>query len=172
MSPVDRPVLTPLTEADFAPLAELARTIWHEHYRDLISAAQIDYMLAGRHAPAALARYLERTDAWMSLLRLDGQPIGYCSHARTPEAEEMKLQELYLSKAWRGRGWGNLMITHVAAHARTLGCRTLMLTVNKRNTGSIAVYRRAGFEVREEAVFDIGNGFLMDDYVMVKPLST
>jgi hypothetical protein len=23
-----------------------------------------------------------------------------------------------------------------------------------------------GFEIREEAVFDIGNGFIMDDYIM------
>ena len=28
--------------------------------------------------------------------------------------------------------------------------------------------KQAGFTVREEAVFDIGNGYVMDDYVMQK----
>ena len=44
------------------------------------------------------------------------------------------------------------------------------LTVNKGNTDSIAVYLKSGFVVREEAVFDIGSGYVMDDYVMEKRL--
>jgi ribosomal protein S18 acetylase RimI-like enzyme len=62
-------------------------------------------------------------------------------------------------------------LRHVEDRARALGCRTLMLTVNKLNTDSVAVYRKAGFTVREEAVFDIGNGYVMDDYVMEKRLT-
>jgi ribosomal protein S18 acetylase RimI-like enzyme len=45
-----------------------------------------------------------------------------------------------------------------------------MLQVNKRNVDAIAFYRKAGFTVREESIFDIGNGFVMDDYVMEKVL--
>lgn len=47
---------------------------------------------------------------------------------------------------------------------------TPVLNVNKRNEASIAFYRHCGFAVREEVVIDIGNGFVMDDYVMAKPI--
>jgi ribosomal protein S18 acetylase RimI-like enzyme len=50
------------------------------------------------------------------------------------------------------------------------GRSTLTLQTNKRNVDAIAFYHKAGFTVREEAVFDIGNGFVMDDYVMKKVL--
>ena len=63
------------------------------------------------------------------------------------------------------------MLRHVESQARDQGMASLMLTVNKHNAGSIAVYRKAGFTVREEARFDIGNGFVMDDYVMEKRLA-
>lgn len=52
------------------------------------------------------------------------------------------------------------------AAARDRDCTELLLTVNKGNGTSIAIYRKAGFTVRDEAVFDIGNGFVMDDLVM------
>lgn len=36
---------------------------------------------------------------------------------------------------------------------------------------AIAAYRKYGFTVREEVVQDIGGGFVMDDYIMEKPLA-
>ena len=42
--------------------------------------------------------------------------------------------------------------------------------MNKHNAGAIAAYRRLGFAMREEVVVDIGNGYVMDDYVMAKAL--
>ena len=44
------------------------------------------------------------------------------------------------------------------------------MQVNKQNDKALAFYRRANFTVREEAVFDVGHGYVMDDYVMVKEL--
>ena len=46
----------------------------------------------------------------------------------------------------------------------------LWLQVNKQNTGAVGFYTAAGFEVIREAVFEIGGGFVMDDYVMRKPV--
>ncbi|HXC17772.1 MAG TPA: GNAT family N-acetyltransferase [Holophagaceae bacterium] len=163
-------VLVLLTEADFEPLARLAEAIWRAHYGPLIGLAQVEYMLKGRYTPEKLRAYLDASDRWLRLLKLDGETIGYCSYALTTTPGEMKLEQLYLLEAFKGRGLGGLMMRHVEAEARAHGCGTLMLTVNKGNTDSIAVYKKSGFTIREEAVFDIGNGFVMDDYVMEKQL--
>lgn len=164
------PSLDPLTDADFGTVAALGETIWRGHYIGMIPAEQVEYMLQGRYTPEKLRAYLDAPDRWMRLLRVDGRPVGYCSYALGPTLTEMKLEQLYLLADLKGQGLGGFMLRHVEAEARARGCASVWLTVNKQNAGSIAVYRKAGFTVREEAVFDIGNGFVMDDYVMEKRL--
>jgi len=172
--------LDAMTSADFETLSRLAETIWRAHYTKIIGSAQIDYMLAGRYTPEKLRLYLNADDRWLMLLRIDDRAVGYCSYAladdpgemKPPEIKprEMKLEQLYLLPELHGQGLGKLMLCHVEEQARVRGRRTLMLQTNKRNDIAIAFYRKAGFTVREEAVFDIGGGFVMDDYVMEKVL--
>jgi ribosomal protein S18 acetylase RimI-like enzyme len=163
--------IEPITAADFATIASLADRIWHQHYASIVSIAQIDYMLAGRYTPESLAAYVgDARDRWMCVVRDGGESIGYLSY-RLVEPDAMKLEQLYLLAERRGGGIGGRMLDHVEAHARALGRTRIELTVNKRNTGSIAVYERRGFVVREAATFDIGGGFVMDDYVMEKALA-
>ncbi|MCD5362278.1 GNAT family N-acetyltransferase [Chromobacterium aquaticum] len=163
--------LEPLTPADFPVLAELAGEIWHQHFISMISREQIEYMLAGRYVPEKLSAYLDAPDRWFGLLKLDGRAVGYCSYALTATPGEMKLEQLYLLAETRGRGLGAYMLDAAEDAARRHGCHALVLTVNKHNAGAIAVYKQRGFTVREQAVFDIGNGFVMDDYVMAKRLA-
>jgi ribosomal protein S18 acetylase RimI-like enzyme len=127
-------------------------------------------MLAGRYTPERLRPYLNAADRWLMLLRIDNRIIGYCSYALEENPGEMKLEQLYLLPEYYGQGLGRLMMRNVEERARALDCRTLTLQVNKHNAVAIAFYRKAGFSVRKEAVFDIGNGFVMDDYVMEKAL--
>ena len=162
------PVLAPLQPADFDAVAALARRIWLEHYISIISKEQIEYMLGGRFTPANLARYVDANDRWFDVLRLDGAIVGYCSHALLPDPREVKLEQLYLLPALHGLGLGKRMMVHIESHARALGRDTLVLQVNKQNTKAASVYLRAGFEVREETVIDIGQGYVMDDFIMAK----
>ena len=162
--------LDPLTEADFATVASLGETIWRDHYIGMITAEQVEYMLAGRYTSEKLRAYLGAPDRWLKLLRVEGRLVGYTSWSLGPTPREMKLEQLYLLAEMKGQGLGGLMLRAVEDDARARGCASVWLTVNKGNAGSIAVYKKAGFTVREEAVFDIGNGFVMDDYVMEKRL--
>lgn len=171
--------LDALTAADFEALARLAEMIWRAHYTGIIGSAQVDYMLAGRYTPEKLHLYLDADDRWLMLLRIDSstgsRAVGYCSYALTDDHDEMKhgemkLEQLYLLPEYYGQGLGRLMMRHVEQQARARGYGTLMLQTNKRNETAIVFYCKTGFTVREEAVFDIGNGFVMDDYVMEKVL--
>jgi ribosomal protein S18 acetylase RimI-like enzyme len=166
--------LTPVAEPDFAVVRELAGLIWRQHYSGIISPAQIDYMLAGRFSDDALWEHVQAADRWLDLLRVGEKPVGYCGYemagmdddGSTPAA--MKLGQLYVLESCRGMGLGRLMLRHVEARARERGSGRLWLQVNKRNAAAIRFYRSAGFEVIRETVFEIGGGFVMDDYVMAK----
>lgn len=166
--------LDAMTAADFETVARLAEVIWRSHYTKIIGSAQVSYMLAERYTPEKLRLYLNADDRWLMLLRADSptgsRAIGYCSYALPENAGEMKLEQLYLLPELHGKGLGRLMLRHVEEQARVRSRGTLVLQTNKRNVDAIAFYRKAGFTVREEAVFDIGNGFVMDDFVMEKVL--
>jgi len=166
--------LTPVSEQDLAVLRELAGTIWRQHYAAIISPAQVEYMLAGRFSDQALQEHIQAVDRWLELLRVGEKPVGYCGYELAgmdgdeSGAAAIKLAQLYLLESHRGMGLGRHMLRHVEARARELGRRALWLQVNKKNAAAIEFYRSTGFEVIREAVFEIGGGFVMDDYVMAK----
>jgi ribosomal protein S18 acetylase RimI-like enzyme len=162
--------LRPLEERDFGVVADLARAIWLAHYVTIITTAQIEYMLQGRFIPENLRRYLGGGERWMDVLECEDALAGYTSYALTSDPDEMKLEQLYLLPQLHGRGFGRQMLEHVERSARRQGACRLVLQVNKRNDKALAFYRRANFIVREEAVFDAGQGYVMDDCVMVKSL--
>jgi ribosomal protein S18 acetylase RimI-like enzyme len=170
----DAVTLKPVTEPDFAVLRALAGTIWRQHYAAIISAGQIDYMLAGRFSDEALREHVQAADRWLELLRVGEKPVGYCGYELAgmdgdgSAAVDLKLGQLYLLESHRGMGLGRHMLRHVEVRARELGRRALWLQVNKKNAAAMRFYRSAGFEVIRQAVFEIGGGFVMDDYVMAK----
>lgn len=170
--------LVPVTEPDFPVLCELAGVIWRRHYVGIIPAAQIDFMLAKRLTDEALRKHVRAADRWLEVLRASDTPVGYCGYELAgmdgdgPTQTAMKLGQLYVLESHRGMGLGRFMLRHVEARAHELGRGSLWLQVNKRNTGAIGFYRSAGFEVIRDAVFEIGGGFVMDDYVMAKQVES
>jgi GNAT superfamily N-acetyltransferase len=158
------------TADDLAVVALLAGVIWRRHYPGIITHEQIDYMLARGYAEPALRPFLEAPGAGLAIARAHGEPVGFAAWCRAEEAGVTKLDKLYVLQQLHGRGAGRRLIGHVEAAARADGASTLVLNVNKHNASSIGFYRRCGFEVRESVVVDIGRGFVMDDYVMAKPI--
>jgi ribosomal protein S18 acetylase RimI-like enzyme len=102
---------------------------------------------------------------------LDGQMTGYTSYFLTGAAGEVKIDKLYLHPRVHRRGYGGMLINHVAAVMVRRGCKRLTLAVNRHNQTAIAAYHKHGFQIAETSVRKIGGGFLMDDYIMVKAVS-
>ena len=48
----------------------------------------------------------------------------------------------------------------------------MYLTVNKHNELGVRAYNGTGFEVIDAVETDIGEGFIMDDYIMERPVAT
>jgi ribosomal protein S18 acetylase RimI-like enzyme len=160
----------PLREEDIPELVALARDTWHRHYPAIISVAQIEYMLAERYDPQVIRAQLRSPDTWWDKLSLEGRMAAFANYERGRHAGEIKIDKLYASYALRGRGLGSILLQHVEQKARAMGATRLYLQVNKNNASAIAAYRKNGFEIAASAVFDIGGGFVMDDYVMEKIL--
>jgi len=61
-----------------------------------------------------------------------------------------------------------MMIERACEIAHSRGCSRLVLAVNKNNRSAIAAYLKHGFSIGDAVVKDIGGGFVMDDYILVK----
>lgn len=162
--------IDPCREEELPLVQSLADRIWRAHYPGIIGDAQIDYMLARGYSSDALAEFLRTPHAGIALARLDQVPIGFVAWRSPGEPATLKLDKLYVLPAKQGMGVGRRLIAHVEAAARAACCTQVILNVNKRNRGAIAAYGRCGYSVREAVVVDIGNGFVMDDYVLVRRL--
>ncbi|NJM22682.1 MAG: GNAT family N-acetyltransferase [Nostocaceae cyanobacterium CSU_2_110] len=77
--------------------------------------------------------------------------------------DRLFLSKLYVLKSFRGKGIGKQAIKFIK---NTFSNPIIHLTVNKNNSDSIAFYKNVGFDIVDDVVTDIGNGFVMDDYVM------
>jgi len=171
MAPEHRVRIEPLGADDVERLAALAREIWYAHYPAIISVAQIEYMLAERYRSGFVLAELQRDGLWWDKLTVAGAMEGFASYVLTGVPGEMKLDKLYVHPRLQRRGYGGMMIARAGAIARSRGCSRLVLAVNKNNRSAIDAYLKHGFHVADVAVKDIGSGFVMDDYIMVKPLT-
>ncbi len=148
----------------------LAHEIWHQVYPGIITTGQIDYMLRQRYAFDVLRADLLRGVEYALIDDAAGLPCGYLAWEARKHSSDAFLHKLYLHSRQHGLGIGAAAIEWVATRARQLGLTKLSLVVNKRNSSAIRAYQRAGFAFEHDVVTDIGDGYVMDDYVMAKRL--
>lgn len=74
--------IAPLVPEDVERVSALAAGIWRTHYPGIISAAQIEYMLAQRYDPRVMREELQRDDVWWDKLLAGNEIIGFSSYFR------------------------------------------------------------------------------------------
>ena len=144
-------------------IQQLAREIWDEHYIKILSQEQIDYMLDKFYSSEKIASEIEEGIIW-EMLWNEENPIGYL--VCKLESDKLYISKIYLKAETRGKGLGKFLLNHAKELAKQNQKKSVYLNVNKYNSDSIAFYERNGFVKIDEGIFDIGNGFVMDDFIM------
>jgi GNAT superfamily N-acetyltransferase len=163
-------VIAPVRRDELAIVRRLAHEIWHQHYPGIIGIDQIEYMLERGYSFAALESFLDGSGSGLVFAMLDDEPVGFAAYQPGAGAGETKLDKLYVLERGRKHGVGRALVAHVEAVAHDAGCASLTLNVNRNNATAIRAYERMGFSIRESGDFPIGGGFVMEDYIMAKPL--
>lgn len=144
--------------------AEMASDIWHECFEGVISDEQIDYMVDNYQSFAAIKKQVGSENYEYYNFVLDGTRIGYFAFAPQPDGT-MFLSKLYMYKEYRGNGYASKAFEFIKGIAKERGLESIWLTVNRHNYGARKVYEAFGMKIIRQQVKDIGNGFVMDDYV-------
>ena len=161
--------IAPLADGEVEALCDLAHVVWRHHYPPIIGTAQTEYMLAQRYVPALVREELAE-GIWWDTLAEDGALLAFASSFPWHPPGAVKLDKLYVHPERQRMGYGGALLEHTCERASRLGHSKVLLAVNKRNVNAINAYRKHGFEIAEAVVNDIGGGFVMDDYIMEKPL--
>lgn len=173
--------IRPATPADYPAIQRIAQETWPSTFGEILTPEQIDYMLHWMYRPESLQEQVEqKRHVFLMATNNAGEDVGYVSyevgHLRDDISKNQmsslkttKIHKLYLLPQTQGQGIGRMLIEAVAERAKAAGNNALILNVN-RNNRAVQFYERLGFVVAQTEDIDIGNGYWMQDYVMVKPL--
>ncbi len=157
------------TDEQVRQVADLAAEIWTQHFTPIIGTAQVKYMLETVQSAETIGRTIREEGYHYRLMEVEGEWVGYFAYAL--QDGRVFLSKIYLKETCRGKGYARQAMEYIEQIARTHEAADIWLTVNKYNTDVIAIYEKMGFAIEGPIVQDIGNGFIMDDYKMVKPMT-
>lgn len=157
------------TDADISECAALAKEIWNQHFISILSQEQIDYMVSRFQSEEALRKQISSENYSYYFFTADGKRVGYFGICPKPDGT-MFLSKIYMKKAYRGNGYASKGFAFIQEQARAQGCSKIWLTVNRHNEDTIAVYEHWGMQQARVQTKDIGQGFVMDDYIFEYPL--
>jgi diamine N-acetyltransferase len=152
-------------EDDIPLIRLLTDKIWPQTYSSIISKEQIDYMLEMMYSISSLEKQM-RNGAPFIIVYNEGEPVGFASYGEI-SPNIFKLHKIYILPSQQGKGTGKFVIDYIITEIKNKGAVALQLQVNRRNKAKY-FYEKIGFAVIKEFDFDIGNGYVMDDYLMEK----
>jgi len=153
--------------SDIKRIADLAKLIWNQHYLSIIGQNQVDYMLEKIYNDESLLKQLKELNHLFFLIIQSGKEIGFVSISSKNE-EDYFIHKFYVDQNCANTGIGSQILSQLES---TFSPKTLSLTVNRQNFKSINFYFKNNFKIKSVEDFDIGNGFVMNDFVMYKTLS-
>lgn len=154
-------------------LRSIAEPVWRNCYAEILSQEQMCYMLDWMYAVETIEKEQAQGIKFFIISSVDAAtPIGLISIDTIPNPETggVELHKLYTSPSSWGKGIGQAALNFATAQAINSNAKFIELRVNRCNERAVKAYMRNGFYKHREDCLDIGNGFVMDDFIMRKDI--
>ncbi|REG84794.1 GNAT family N-acetyltransferase [Algoriphagus antarcticus] len=156
--------IIPAELEDLVFVQSIAHRTWPDTFGKVLSPAQIDYMLDWMYDVKHLEKQ-HKDGHQFFLADEDGEKLGFTGIEVDNEPGKTKIHKIYLLPSAQGKGVGKKLFAKIREVAKANDQKSLLLNVNKYNQGAIDFYEYLGFENIKSEVNDIGNGYVMDDFV-------
>lgn len=158
------------TKSQLDIIRDLAYKIWPGTYGSILSEIQLDFMLDKFYHLDYLANQLENQNQVFLLIEDNSEYLGFCSYELNHQnTNKTKLHKIYVLPETQGKGIGKMLLNHVEKIALESQNPILLLNVNRSNNAQ-KFYKKQGYLVVKTIDIEIGNGYLMQDFVMEKKL--
>ena len=154
------------TDENFVEIRQIAKEVWPIAYGAILSQAQLDYMMEMMYSIPSLQKQANEKDNHFILAMENENTVGFAAYEFNYDGKtKTKIHKIYILSNQQGKGIGRILIDYITNQARQNRQEALLLNVNKNNVAQ-HFYKKMGFEISYEEVIDIGNGYVMDDFVM------
>jgi ribosomal protein S18 acetylase RimI-like enzyme len=159
------------TTLDIPHIQNIATTTWPETFAEILSKSQMDYMIHMMYSTDALASQIQGDEITFWLATTDKAIKGFMAfQPHHPSELQIKIHKLYILPSAQRKGIGQELIKKLVAFGIAGNFKNITLNVNKYNHSATNFYKRQGFDIIKEEVIPIGEGYIMDDYVLLKTL--
>jgi len=152
-------------DTDIQIIESIAHKTWNAHYVPIIGQNQVDYMLEKLQNFDAISSQIKNGHEYY-LISTTKKAVGYLCLISDNEKKKIMISKIYIEKSATGSGLGTEFINFTKNLAKEKGMKKIWLTVNKNNSDTIQWYKNLQFKITKEVKMDIGNDFIMDDFVM------
>lgn len=157
------------TDSNFSEIRAIAKEVWPIAYGAILSREQLEYMMEMMYSIPALQRQFESGHHFIVAIE-DEIPVGFASYEFNYNGtSKTKIHKIYILSNQQGRGTGRILIDYITESAKKNNQEGLLLNVNKNNIAQ-HFYKKIGFTISYDEVIDIGQGYVMDDFVMEMPI--
>lgn len=144
---------------------EIAYATWPSTFSDILSVEQIEYMLNWMYNNQQLVENLDKGHEFYGFFEND-KILGFMEvEAFIQASTALKIHKLYVLPSLQGSGIGGQLILQAITCAKVHINNSVILNVNRFNK-AVTFYQKLGFTILKEEDISIGDGFLMEDYVM------
>jgi GNAT superfamily N-acetyltransferase len=159
-------LITPAhTAQHFLTIETLAREIVPDFYEHFFARATAEYLVEHGHTAKALEEQAASGGRHF-LIECEGKKVGYFSLC--VRGELMLLSHFYVMASYRGKGLGGGAMAFIEQEALATGVEKIELFVLRRNKAAVGLYKKYGFFCVAEVMTRLGNGAVLDDFLMRK----
>lgn len=160
------PQIVRLTKEELKFVQDLAHRTWPSTFKEILTPAQIKYMLDWMYNLDNLEQQFQKGQRFYAV-KQNERFLGFAAiELNHPEPGQVKLHKLYVLPDQHSKGLGKMLIEYIFGVVKKENMQSVVLNVNRYNT-AVNFYKHCGFSILKEEIIDIGNGFIMDDFVMV-----
>lgn len=158
-----------LNVSDISSISSLANKVWPVAYGEILSDKQLYYMLNAFYSSDSLKEQMQKGHLFYGVKESNELLAFIAVETDFPILKTTKIHKLYVLPNQQGKQLGKKLILFVSQLALKLGQNKLLLNVNRFNSAK-EFYSKLGFIITKEEDIEIGQGYLMEDYVMEKKL--
>jgi len=159
------------TEGDLETIQKIGIETYDETFRSmntddtmdkyLTEAFSMDKLITEFHSIGCKFYFLFSDEALVGYLKLNEAP----SQSDINDPDSLEIERIYVRKAYKGKGFGRILMNYALEQANTLKKKYAWLGVWEKNTDAIAFYKKMSFTEAGKHSFRMGDE-IQSDYIM------
>ncbi len=155
---------------DILIIQEISHTTWYPTFKDILSEQQIGYMLEMMYSTTSLIEQIQVKKHNFFLAKENNVALGFISvELNYQNRTTAKIHKIYILPIAQGMGIGKILMQKAEELSHENYQKSITLNVNRFNK-ALSFYEKLGYTNSRTENIDIGNGYLMEDFVLVKNL--